>query len=155
MITSKKQYKEACRKLEMLGASLSSGKKPGVPPAIEKAGKAQITELMDNIKKEINEFDSCRNVDISELEIHSLDDLMLLPIKYRIASGMSIDKFAQFVGISPRQINRYEKEHYKNTHTSTLNTILEKLNVGIEGKISSVRKNKTAPKRGLSGNKYM
>ena len=147
MITSEKQYKEASRKLEMLGFSLSSPKKKDVPAVIEKAGRAQILELIEGIKEEVREFERYRDSDISKLEIHSLDDLMQLPIRYRLASGMSLDKFAQFVGISARQINRYEKESYKNTHTSTLNAILEKLNVDIEGKIASKSKQEFSPEQ--------
>lgn len=137
MITSEKQYKEAMKKVEMLGFSLSSPKKKDIPDVIEKAGRAQVSELYESIKEEIREYEKYKNLDISKLEIHSLNDLMQLPIRYRLASGMSVDKFAQLVGISARQINRYEKEHYKNTHTSTLNAILEKLHVDIEGRIAS------------------
>lgn len=136
MITSEKQYKEALKKIEMLKLSLLSPKKSNIPPIIERAGRSQICELIDNIQDEIEEFEKYKNIDISKLEIHSLDDLMKTPIRYRLAAGMSVDVFAQLVGVSPRQINRYEKECYQNSHSSTLKTILQKLEVDIDGKIS-------------------
>ncbi|CAM2762792.1 helix-turn-helix domain-containing protein [Legionella worsleiensis] len=144
MITSEKQYKESLKKIEMLALSLSSPKKSNIPPIIEKAGRAQICELIDNIKKDIEEFEKYKNIDISKLEIHSLDDLMKTPIRYRLAAGMSVDVFAQLVGVSPRQINRYEKECYQNSHSSTLKTILQKLEVDIDGKISVGENNRTS-----------
>lgn len=136
MITSEKQYKEAVKKIEMLQLSLLSPVKPNIPPIIEKAGRSQICELIDNIQNEIAEFERYKSIDVSKLEIHSLDDLMKTPIRYRLAAGMSVDVFAQLVGISPRQINRYEKECYQNSHSSTLKTILQKLKVNIDGGIS-------------------
>lgn len=136
MITSEKQYKEAVKKIEMLQLSLLSPVKPNIPPIIEKVGRSQICELIDNIQNEIAEFERYKSIDVSKLEIHSLDDLMKTPIRYRLAAGMSVDVFAQLVGISPRQINRYEKECYQNSHSSTLKTILQKLKVNIDGGIS-------------------
>lgn len=149
MITSEKQYKEALNKVKLLQLSLSAPKKPNIPAIIEQAGRSQISELISNIKKEIDEFERCKNIDISQLEIHSLDDLMKIPIRYRLAAGMSVDVFAQFVGISPRQINRYEKECYQNSHSSTLKNILQKLEVDIDGKICvrevNTKKSHSAP----------
>jgi DNA-binding XRE family transcriptional regulator len=146
MITSDKQYKEALRKIEMLQFSLSSPKKTNIPLIIEKAGRSQILELINSIGSDIKEFEKYRDTDISKLEIHSLDDLMKAPIRYRLAAGMSIDVFAQLVGISPRQINRYEKECYQNSHSSTLKTILQKLEVDLDGRISVREANKSSRK---------
>lgn len=142
MITSKKQYKAASEQLEMLNASLLAPKKSNVPDVIEKAGKAQLRGLIEKITAEIQEYEKYKNLgDLSKLEIHSLDDLTLLPIRYRLVSNMSVDAFSRLVGVSARQISRYEKDSYKNIHTSTLNTILSKLNVDIEGGIVSNNQN--------------
>ncbi len=135
MITSEQQYKVALQKLEMLRISLKSPAKQEIPAVIEKAGRSQIFELIEKLQSEVTEFERYKDLDVSEIEIHSLDDLIQFPIRYRLAAGMSIDKFARFVGISARQISRYEKESYKNTHTSTLNSILNKLHVDIEGRV--------------------
>ncbi len=62
---------------------------------------------------------------------------MLTPIRYRIASHMSVDAFSRKVGVSARQIHRYEAEHYSNTNTSTLTKILEKLDVNLDGHVAS------------------
>ena len=136
MITSDKQYNEALKKIEMLQGSLLLPKKTNIPEIIAEAGKSQIHELIEHIQNDIKEFEKYRDTDIAIIEIHSIDDLMKTPIRYRLAEGMSIDVFAQLVGISPRQINRYEKECYQNSHSSTLKAILKKLKVEIDGRIS-------------------
>ena len=104
MITSDKQCEAATKQLAMLSESLSAPKKKDVPDVIEQSGKAQIQELMDEIQKDINEYEALKNSNSTDVEIHSLDDLMIAPIRYRIAAHMSVDEFSRKVGVSARQI---------------------------------------------------
>ena len=136
MITSNKQYVAATEQLAMLNASLSSPKKKGVPELVEKAGKAQLQELISEIQLNIEEYDALKDSKPSDIEIHSLDNLMVLPIRYRIAAHMSIDAFSRKVGVSARQIARYERESYQNTNSSTLRKILGVLDIHLDGKIA-------------------
>jgi len=136
MITSNKQYVAATEQLAMLNASLSSPKKKGVPELVEKAGKAQLQELISEIQLNIEEYDALKDSKPSDIEIHSLDDLMVLPIRYRIAAHMSIDAFSRKVGVSARQVARYERESYQNTNSSTLRKILGVLDIHLDGKIA-------------------
>lgn len=141
MITSDKQYNAAKQQLELLNQSLSLIKKNEVPAVIVTANTLQLAELIAEIKAELNEYEALKNYNIADIEIHSLDDLMTTPIRYRLAAQMSIDMFGQKVGVSPRQIARYEKECYQNTTTSTLRKILAKLDVHIDGKIIQDKNN--------------
>ena len=61
---------------------------------------------------------------------------MVTPIRYRIISHMSVDAFSLKVGVSARQIHRYEAANYSNANTSTLTKILEKLDVSLDGHVS-------------------
>jgi DNA-binding Xre family transcriptional regulator len=138
MITSDKQYIAAKEQLHMLKKSLLSDVKNNVPAVIEEAGKAQIKELIAEIEASINEYENIikntRNNAV--IEIHSLDDLLAAPIRYRLANHMSIDNFSRKVGVSARQIARYEKEEYQNINARTLQKILKNLEVRIDGKIA-------------------
>ncbi len=136
MITSDKQYAVAKEQLAMLTESLSSPKKEDVPDLIEKASKAQLQELIDEIQLKLEEYDALKDSKPSDIEIHSLDDLMIAPIRYRIAAHMSVDAFGRKVGVSARQIARYELESYRNTNSSTLRKILEVLNIHLDGRIA-------------------
>lgn len=135
MITSEKQYIIAKEQWAMLNDSLCAPVKTDIPEIIQNAGKAQVRELMAEIKANIDEYDTLKNSMLSDLEIHSLKDLMITPIRYRIVSKMSIDAFGHKVGISARQIIRYEKEEYKNAKATTLTRILNKLDIHIDGRI--------------------
>ena len=119
MITSDKQYAAAKKQLMMLTASMVASKKEEVPDLIEQAGKAQMHELADEIQRNMEEYDRLKESNPSDIEIHSLDDLMVVPIRYRIAAHMSVDAFSRKVGVSARQITRYETENYQNTNSST------------------------------------
>jgi hypothetical protein len=136
MITSDRQYAAAKKQLAMLTETLASPKNKNVPEAIETAGKAQLQELMDEIKATIVEYKTLQSSALSDIKIHSLDDLMVAPIRYRIVAHMSLDAFGRMVGISARQIARYEAEDYQNTNSSTLRKILEQLNIHLDGKVA-------------------
>lgn len=136
MITSDKQYAAAKKQLDMLTASLSSPKKDDVPDIIAKANRTQLQELVGEIRSNMQEYDDLKNSEPSDIEIHSLDDLMMTPIRYRIAAHMSVDAFGRKVGVSARQIARYEQEGYQNTNTSTLQKILKTLNIHLDGKVA-------------------
>ena len=136
MITSDKQYAAAKRQLMMLTASLVASRMEEAPDLIEQSGKAQILELVDEIQRNMEEYDRLKESKPSDIEIHSLDDLMVVPIRYRIAAHMSIDAFSRKVGVSARQIARYETENYQNTNSSTLRKILGMLDIHLNGKIA-------------------
>jgi len=136
MITSDKQYKASKEQLAMLSESMTSTRKEEVPEVIETASKAQIQELMDEIQLSVEEYEKLKSSKPSDIEIHSLDDLMVVPIRYRISAHMSIDAFSRKVGISARQIARYETESYQNTNSSTLRKILGVLEINLNGKVA-------------------
>ena len=137
MITSDKQYSAAKEQLNMLKQSLQSPIQNGVPIVIAEAAKSQLQELIDEIQASIDEYSKLikRIKDTTAIEIHSLDDLFAAPIRYRLVTHMSIESFSRKVGVSARQIARYEKEEYKNITASTLQKILSNLDIHIDGKI--------------------
>lgn len=136
MITSDKQYEAAKQQLAQLAKSLAAPMKTDVPHVIADAGRAQIKELMMEIQHNIGEYEALKNSRPGDIEIHSLDDLMTAPIRYRIAAHMSVDEFSRKVGVSARQIIRYESEGYQNITSSTLQKILKGLNIHLEGKVA-------------------
>ena len=138
MITSDKQYAAAKEQLSMLVQSLSAPVKKDVPAVIQEAAKSQIKELIAEIQAKIDEYIKLvkNHNDGVVIEIHSLGDLLAAPIRYRLANHMSIEVFGRKVGMSARQIARYEKEEYQNITTSTLQKILGNLDIHIDGKIA-------------------
>ena len=138
MITSDKQYAAAKEQLSTLVQSLSAPVKKDVPAVIQEAARSQTKELIAEIQANLDEYSKLvkNHNDGVVIEIHSLSDLLAAPILYRLANHMSIEVFGRKVGISARQIARYEKEEYQNITTSTLQKILGNLNIHIDGKIA-------------------
>lgn len=137
MITSDKQYRAAKNKLKMLEASRTAPSKAGVADAIADAARMQINELAEEIGTEINEYERIRDMQPEEVPIQSIDDLMVAPIRYRIASHMSVEAFDRMVGISVRQILRYESQEYRNSSVPNLKKILARLNIRLQGRVES------------------
>lgn len=136
MITSDKQLVSAKEKLGHLSYSLSCPIKNNVPNVIANAGREQIKELFSEIQSDIDEYEQLKTMRPEDIEIHSLDDLMVVPIRYRIASRMSVDEFSRKVGISARQIMRYESDKYQNITSNTFQKVLNAINIHLEGKVA-------------------
>lgn len=136
MITSDKQYEAAKYQLARLAESLAAPTKANVPDIIASVGRAQTEELAAEIQRNIEEYERLKNTRLEDIEIHSLEDLITTPIRYRIAARMSVDEFSRKVGVSARQIVRYESEGYQNITSSTLQKILKGLNIHLEGKVA-------------------
>ena len=136
MITSNKQYLAAKKQLSMLTKSSLSPIKEHIPSVIEKANRQQLKELINEIQLSINEYDALKNGTLADIEIHSMEDLMKAPIRYRLTTHMSVDAFSRKVGISARQIARYEIENYQNTNSRTLQKIISMLDIRLEGKVA-------------------
>ena len=135
MITSDKQCRVAEEKLKMLEDALNAPKKPDVSEVIARAARMQTKELIDELQGEIDEYRKVGKMKPSEIPIKTIDDLMVVPIRYRIASHLSVDKFARLVEISPRQILRYESQAYQNSSIINFKKILERINIKLEGKV--------------------
>jgi hypothetical protein len=138
MITSDKQCQVAQEKLKILKDALNAPDKPGISEAIVQAARMQTQELIDEIQAEIDDYRKTSQMKPSEISIQTFDDLMAAPIRYRIASHLSVDKFARMVDISPRQIIRYESQTYQNSSITNLKKILECIHIKLNGEIERV-----------------
>jgi hypothetical protein len=133
MITSQKQYLAAQEKLKVLKDSTKSKFKTGVPDILKKAAQGQTAELALEIENEIKEYEGLKNFKATAIRIDSIEDLMLAPIRYRLAKNMTIEEFARKVEVHSRQIIRYEEDDYRNATTDTLLKILGKLDIHLSG----------------------
>ncbi|MFQ5565549.1 MAG: helix-turn-helix domain-containing protein [Paracoccaceae bacterium] len=136
MIVSQQQYNATRKKLKMLEESLSAPRREGVPEKFVQAALGQTRELMAELQAEIDEYDRITTSSQAEVPVNSIEDLLLAPIRCRLASHMSTEAFARTVGVSARQIFRYEQENYRNCSLANLTKILGKLNVKVSGSIA-------------------
>lgn len=136
MILSQQQYLATRKKLKMLEDSLSAPHREGVPEKFVQAALAQTRELMGEMQAEIAEYERITTSDPAEIPVNSIQDLLVAPVRYRLASHKSTEVFARVVGVSARQIFRYEQEGYRNCSVPNLTKILERLNIRLHGHIA-------------------
>ena len=136
MIVSQQQFTATKKKLKMLEDSLSAPHRKGVPEEIVRAALAQTRDLMGELRAEIDEYERITANDTADIPINSVEDLLVAPIRCRLASHMSTEAFARVVGVSARQIFRYEQENYRNCSLPNLTKILAKLKVRVRGSIA-------------------
>lgn len=133
MITSEKQLAVTSKKIQSLNESLQKMEKEEKPFA--KTSIIQSKALIKELQNEVKEFEELREKGIDAIVINDLAEVMLVPIKYRIAKKMTQDTFAKEVDFPLRMIVRYESEGYKNITGENLQKILSKLHLKIPGKL--------------------
>ncbi len=133
MLTSDKQVAVTKERINEFLEALKLMDKDSRPLA--KASKFQIEALIQELKAKIEEYESLKTKGIEAIEISGPSDIMLLPIKYRIAKRMTQELFAKKVEMPLRMICRYESEDYRNITGGNLQKILDKLHLKIFGKI--------------------
>lgn len=110
--------------------------KDGVPPHMARVSRAQIRKRIEELHAEVDEFDRACNADIADLEFDNLAEMFKLPIKLRLASGLTIPEFARKIKISPSTLKRYEAVEYANAPAEVLQTILDTYRLNVSGHTS-------------------
>lgn len=133
MITSERQLTVTNQKISDLQESIKKIEADAKPFA--KSSIIQTKALIKELVEEVKEYETLRDKGLDAIEINDLAEVMLLPIKYRIAKHMTQDSFAKAVQVPVRMIARYESEGYKNITGENLHKILSKLHLKIPGKL--------------------
>jgi len=131
MITSDRQLHVTKKKIEELKKSLAATPRKEINAILKKAANAQTQALIEELNAQIKEYEDLQSLGVKAIQFLSLEDVFLLPIKYRIAKHLSQEAFSDLVGVALRQIARYEADGYKNIQGDTLKKILSKLPVSL------------------------
>lgn len=127
MITSDIQLKVTKKKISRLQESLNTEENKKVKDVFRKAAKAQTMNLINELKKEIKDYEELKSNGPDFITVHDDNDLFLLPLKYRLAKGLSRAEFAALVQVGERQIARYEADLYQNINVRTFRLIMSHL----------------------------
>lgn len=94
--------------------------------------KAQIEAMKsqrDDLRREIQEYETLRSGHRKIVALGSLEDLPKTLIQARIAAGMSQEDLAAKLGLKPQQIQRYEASNYQSASLERVNAIVRVLGV--------------------------
>lgn len=133
MITSERQLAVTAQKIKYLRDSMK--KIEAETGSFAKASVVQMKALVKELDQEVRDYETLRDKGVESIEINDIAEIMLLPIKYRIAMHMTQDSFARVVEVPVRMIARYESAGYKNITGENLHKILSKLHLKIPGKL--------------------
>jgi DNA-binding transcriptional regulator YiaG len=133
MITSEKQLIVSRKKIVELRASILKMERDTKP--FIKASVMELKSLIKKIEQEMKDYETLKEKGIEAIELNDLSEIMLLPIKYRIAKRMTQESFAREMEVPVRMIARYESEGYRNISGETLHKILKRLHLKILGKL--------------------
>ncbi len=126
MITSKRQLNASKKKIEFLRKSSKAMKKKS-RGVLAKSSLIQTETMIQELENKVLEYETLYSKGLEAIEIEMLEDIMLLPIKYRIAKHLSKEDFARKVDVPVRMISRYETEGYTNIRGVTFKKILHNL----------------------------
>jgi DNA-binding XRE family transcriptional regulator len=134
MITSQRQLKVTLEKIESFKSSLSSKIKIK-NPVLVKAARIEAQTMIEDLEALVEEYQDLVLNGLDAIKISTPEDLMLLPIRYRIAKKMTQESFAKSVDVSLRMIARYESEEYRNITGETLQKILHSIPLKFKGEL--------------------
>lgn len=138
MITSDRQLSVTKNKIETLKESLKNLNEDARGKLLAKAAKIQTQALIQELESEVFGYEELKTKGLDAIELNDLSEIMLIPIKYRIAKKMTQESFAKTVEIPLRMIARYESESYRNITGENFHKILQKLHLKIPGKLREV-----------------
>lgn len=143
MITNERQYRltksqaekfqQAIREFDAL-AKISSGADSRIVHAQLGALESQALELLEAIK----EYEELRSSGSLARTGEGLENLPILLIKSRIASGLTQKDLAERIGVKEQQIQRYEAEQYKTASLDRLTEIAAALGTQVRLEASAV-----------------
>jgi HTH-type transcriptional regulator / antitoxin HigA len=132
MITNDRQYRTTKSELSKMRAALEAFNMEQMTAAMGHKAFAQahfqaLESEAENLFDQIREYERLRAGSVDVWEAQSLDQLPILLIKARIASGLSQKQLAAKLGLKEQQIQRYESEKYASASLRRLIEIADSL----------------------------
>ena len=137
MIKNEKQYKITKSKLKDFERSLKVCREGKFSdPVIHKAMKNAIKSQMDDLKKEIREYEKLKDKKVPRIKISSFEQFPEALIRSRISHGYTQKQLANKLKMPEQQIQRYEAENYRAVSFETLMRIAKALKIDLEKETS-------------------
>ncbi len=104
MIRNEHQLRVAQRKLRDLERSIEA--------SVDPVDREQYSRLVEDLQKEIGEYEAIRAGVLDWFKVSSLDDVVEAAIKARIAKGWTQAQLAERLGVSEQQVQKDEASGY-------------------------------------------
>lgn len=137
MIKNERQYRitrAQAEKFERAIAGAMAKPSPGLHPALRKAQAAGLKSQLEDLRREIREYEILRSGKRKIIVLDSIEELPKTLIQARIAAGLSQEELAAKLGLKPQQIQRYEATNYQSASLERVNEIVRVLGVRLRHK---------------------
>ena len=138
MIKNERQYRITRAQVERFERTIKelrsrSQTESNVHPLIAKAQEDAVSSQLEDLKREMREYESLKTSEFPIDELEVVSGLPLMLIKARIARGMSQRDLAERIGLKEQQIQRYEATDYASASLSRIREIVS----GLSGKVDT------------------
>jgi ribosome-binding protein aMBF1 (putative translation factor) len=132
VIKNERQYritKAQAERFERTISDVTSKPHPNLHPALRKAEVAGLKSQLEDLRSEIQEYETLRSGKRRMIALDSIEELPKTLIQARIAAGLSQEELAAKLGLKPQQIQRYEATNYQSASLERVNEIVRVLGV--------------------------
>ena len=140
MIKNEREYKITRSQAERFEEALASLKNApvadGVHPKIRTIEAAAIRSQLEDLRRELEEYESLKAGERESLAVDTLGQLPRALIQARIATDMSQEELGQRLGVSKQMIQRYEASDYASASLTRLKEVASALGVHFRGEAS-------------------
>ena len=135
MIQNRRQYNVTKKQMKTLSDALKAAvqSKAGMSPRIYEAMVAGIRSQIDELKREMREFEELQSA--SQLHIDSSGDFARVLIQGRVARGLTQNELAKKLRLKPQQIQKYESTQYKGASLKRILDVLAALDLDFQADI--------------------
>lgn len=141
MIKNDRQYRLSKAAAERFRSALTqsgvsaASAMAGVDPLIQTAHSAALRSQLEDLEREIRDYEALASGKRSMITVDSLSDLPRALIQSRIASGLSQKELADRLSLKEQQVQRYEADDYKQASFSRMLEVAKALNVQLSDEI--------------------
>jgi transcriptional regulator with XRE-family HTH domain len=135
MIRNDRQYKISRARAGEFAELLDARTKARSQDEWSDVETAAVQSQLDELRDEIDEYEKLKAGNITSFQIDSLEELPIVLVKARIASGLTQKELADKLGIKEQQIQRYEQNDYAGVSIDRVREIVKALNVSVKQNI--------------------
>ncbi|MBI3682281.1 MAG: helix-turn-helix transcriptional regulator [Acidobacteria bacterium] len=144
MIKNERQHKitkaQAARFRATLKELAAATRPKGVHPKLWEAQQAGIRSQLQDLERELREYETLKAGKRKVLELESLEELPRALIQARIAAGLTQDDLATRLGVKPQQIQRYEATDYMTASFARIREVARVLGLRVRESVELMQK---------------
>jgi transcriptional regulator with XRE-family HTH domain len=138
MIKNERQYRITKAEAEKFQGSLE-GWDPtppdGIDPAIHAAQKSALESQLQELKRDIAEYETLRSGRQQVLEVDSFEDFPDALVRARIAAGLSQKELGERLGVKEQQIQKYEATGYSGASLARMTQVVNALGLRVRKEV--------------------